>query len=225
MRSWMRRFAPGAFAILLCAQFAAAANLKSAVRAYNKAEESRKSGDNAAALKDYGVALKELTPLAKEGNPEAEALLGQMYLTGHGVLKDPGQANRLFKASAEQGNADAQFYLGAPSVLHHQNVTEGMEWLKLSAEQGNQDAQLLLGETYMQGISGAVTPDPVQADMWLRLAARNNLPFYQTQLLAAERQMAPNVIARGKALADAWQPKHGLRPATVASEPHTKPAH
>lgn len=212
MNSWVRWFALGAFAILLYAQLSTAADLKSGVRAYNKAEEARKNGDNAAALKGYGVALKELTPLAKQGDPEAEAVLGQMYLMGHGVLKDPDQAHDLFKASAEQGNADAQFYLAAPSVLHRQNVGEGMELLKLSAEQGNQDAQLLLGETYLQGIPGAVAPDPVEADMWLRLAAKENLPFYRTQLLAAERQMPPAAIARGKVLADAWKPKRGLRP-------------
>jgi len=43
--------------------------------------------------------------------------------------------------------------------------------------------------------------------MWLRLAARNNLEFYRTQLLAAEGQMTPDQVARGKAMAEAWKPK------------------
>jgi TPR repeat protein len=87
-----------------------------------------------------------------------------------------------------------------------------MMWMRLSAEQGNQDAQLLLGQTYLQGIPGAVRPDPIQADMWMRLAAKNSLQFYRVQLLAAERQMNAYQVAKGKALADAWKPKHDLRP-------------
>lgn len=200
------------FGALLCAQMASAASLQSGVRAYNKAEQARKSGDGAAALKLYGIAFQELSPLAKQGNAEAEALLGKMYLMGYGVLKDPGEAHRLFKAAGAQGNPTAQFFLGAPDVLRQQNVPEGMMWLKLSAEQGNRDAQLLLGKTYLQGIPGAVRPDPIQADFWLRLAARNNLPFYKDQLVAAERQMNAAQIAQGKELAESWKPKHGLRP-------------
>lgn len=233
MLLWLRPFALGTFAILLCAQFGSARaetpparrgeqtsvgrmDLKSAERSYNEAEQIRKKGNNAAAQKDYATAFKELAPLAKQGDPRAEVLLGKMYLMGYGAPKDPDQANKLFRAAAGQGNADAQFFLGAPSVLHHQNISDGMKWLKLSAEQGNQDAQLLLGHTYLQGVQGAVTRDPAQADKWLRLAARNNLPFYKLQLEGAERQMSAADIAKGKTLAAAWKPKHGLRPGEEA---------
>jgi hypothetical protein len=47
--------------------------------------------------------------------------------------------------------------------------------------------------------------------MWLRLAAKDNLEFYQKTLLAAEEQMTADQIAKGKALAAAWKPTHGLR--------------
>ena len=83
--------------------------------------------------------------------------------------------------------------------------------MRLSAEQGNQDAQLLLGQNYLQGLK-ELPRDPVQADMWLRLAAKNNLPFYGLQLQSAEGQMNADQVARGKALADAWKSQHGLRP-------------
>ena len=86
-----------------------------------------------------------------------------------------------------------------------------MNWLHLSAEQGNQDAQYLLGKTYSQGVQG-VPRDPVQAEMWLWLAAQNNLAFYQGELLSAERQMTMDQMAHGRALAVAWKPKTGLKP-------------
>ena len=79
----------------------------------------------------------------------------------------------------------------------------------LAADRGNQDAQLLLGQTYMEGLP-ELPRDPVQGGMWLRLAAKDNLPFYATQLAAAERVMSPEQRAQGKALAAAWQPQPGL---------------
>lgn len=208
MRSWLRRFWLCAFAILLCAGFCAAADLASAKLAYEQ--------------KDYATALKELMPLAKQGNADAQLILGKMYLKGQGVLKDADQAIKWFKASATQGNADAQFFLGSMYLLPQKDIGEGVKWLRLSAEQGNQDAQFLLGKAYMQGVK-ELPRDPVQGDMWLRLAAERNLEFYQNELLGAERQMTQDQIAKGKALAGAWKPKVGASPAAKAgSQPEQK---
>ena len=186
-----------AFAILLCAQSSPGADLKSAERAYKK--------------KDYATALKEFAPAAKQGNAEAELYLGKMYLLGQGVPKNQEEAVKWLKASGDQGNADAQFFLGTIYLLPHKDITQGLMWMRLSAEQGNQDAQLLLGQSYMQNLK-ELPRDPVQADMWLRLAAKNNLPFYELQVRGAEQQMRPAEIEKGKALAAAWKPKHDLRP-------------
>src|SRR5215470_1337024 len=161
--------------------------------------------------KDYATAFKEFAQPAEQGKADAQLHLGKMYMMGQGVLKDLDQAIKWLKASALQGNADAQFYLGSYYLLPHRDVAEGVKWLRLSAEQGNQDSQLLLGKAYLQGDKD-LPRDPVQAEMWLQLAAKNNLEFYQTELLNAEGQMSPAEIAKGKALAEAWKPKHGLRP-------------
>ena len=184
-------------AILLGAEFSAAATLQSAERAYKQ--------------KDYATAFRGFTALARRGNPEAEFYLGKMYMLGQGVLKEEPEAIRWFKASADQGNADAQFFLGSIYYLPHKDVPRGLMWLKLSAEQGNRDAELLLGQAYMQGLK-SLPRNPIQAEKWLRLAARDNLPFYKDQLLAAERQMNAVQIEAGRALAARWKPKHGLKP-------------
>ncbi|PYV93918.1 MAG: sel1 repeat family protein, partial [Acidobacteria bacterium] len=118
-----------AFMILLCPVLSVAADLESAKRAY--------------ADKDYAKALKEATPLAEQGNAEAQFLLGKMYWIGEGVLKDPERAIKLFKASGLQGNADAQFYVGSYYLLPLRDVLEGAKWLRVSAEQGSKDAQWL----------------------------------------------------------------------------------
>ena len=183
-------------AILLYAGRSAAADLVTAQRAYKQ--------------KDYATALMESTPLAEGGNPEAQLLLARMFLMGQGVSRDPDQAMKWFRASASQGNADAEFFMGSYYLLPRRDIPEGMKLLRLSAEQGNQDAQLLLGRTYADGLP-EVQHDPVQGEMWLRLAAKDNLPFYESQLAAAERGMSPEDIEKGKALAAAWKPKQGLK--------------
>jgi TPR repeat protein len=197
MGLWLRRAWFCAFVILLCAQPLFAADLKSAEGAYKR--------------KDYATAFREFAPAGKQGNAEAEAYLGRMYLLGQGVPVDRNEAIKWFKASGDQGNADAQFFLGCIYLLPRKDVPQGLMWMRLSAEQGNQDAQLLLGQTYMQGVK-ELPRDLVQADMWMRLAAKGNLPFYQLQLEGVDRQMSSADIEKAKVLAAAWRPKHGLRP-------------
>ncbi|HYL14828.1 MAG TPA: tetratricopeptide repeat protein [Terriglobales bacterium] len=199
MPSWPRRFSLCAFTLLLCSLLSAAGDLASAKRAYEE--------------EDYATAFKQLTPLAEQGNGDAQLILGKMYFMGRGVLKDQDQAMKWLKAAGTQGNADAQFFLGSIYMLPHKDIAEGVKWLRLSAEQGNQDAQLLLGKAYMEG---ELPRDPVQADMWLRLASKDNLPFYEAQLAAAEKQMSPDQIAKGKALAAVWKPK--TTPATTKNK-------
>src|SRR5258708_33660043 len=177
---------------LNCASLCAGTDIESGKRAYEQ--------------KDYATALKEFAPLAEQGNAAAQRFLGRMYMMGQGVLKDSDQAIKWFKASASQGNAEAQFFLSTMYLLPQKDIAEGVKWLRLSAEQGQQDAQLILGKAYLQGAK-ELPRDPVQAEMWLRLAAKGNLEFYQNGLLAAEAQMTTEHIAKGTALAEAWKPK------------------
>jgi len=206
MNCWLRHFSTFALTMLIGASLSAA-DIETAKRAYEQ--------------KDYATALKEFTPLADEGKAEAQCYLGKMYIMGQGVLKDPEQAIKWFKAAALQGNADAQFFLGSIYLLPQKDVPEGMRWMRLSAEQGNKDAQYLLGKAYIQGLK-EVARDPVQAEKWLRLAAKDNLEFYQSQLLAAEEQMTPEQIARGRAMAEGWKPKAAAGTANAAARKEQK---
>jgi TPR repeat protein len=199
MHSSLERFSLFVFTILLCAGLSAGADLESARRAYQQ--------------KDYGAAAKEFTVLAEQGSEDAQLTIGKMYMIGQGVKQDPDAAIKWFEAAAAQGSADAEFFLGAMYLLPQKDIGEGVKWLRLSAGHGMQDAQYLLGKTYLQGAK-EVPRDPVQADMWLRLAAKENKQFYQDELHAAERQMTPDQIAKAQALAAAWKPN----PASSATE-------
>ncbi len=58
----------------------------------------------------YSNALNEFIPLANEGNPEAQYILGSMYAQGKGVLQDYAQAHAWFNLAASQGHDKASLY-------------------------------------------------------------------------------------------------------------------
>lgn len=92
---------------------------------------------------DYATALQRWTPLAEEGDANAQFRLGFMYHKGKGVLKDYSIATKWYKLAAEQGDAQAQFYLG---VMYHmgagvlQDNLYAHMWLDIAASLGNENA-------------------------------------------------------------------------------------
>ena len=61
---------------------------------------------------DYEKAAKLYSPTAKDGNAEAQYILGMMYRAGRGVPHDYKEARKWYLLAAEQGHPLAQFYLG-----------------------------------------------------------------------------------------------------------------
>jgi len=167
-------------------------------------------GRHAYERNDYANAIKELAPLAQEGNIDAQVLLGKMYMLGQGVPNDADLALKWFRAASDQGDAEAEFFLGAMYLLPAKGIPQGLRWLRLSAEQGTTDAQLLLGMAYLKGSD--LPHDLVQADMWLRLAAAAGDMIATSQCERAERQMTANQIAKARALVAAWKPGSTGRP-------------
>lgn len=161
------------------------------------------TGKRAYEQKDFATAMKEFTPLAQQGNADAQLFLGKMHMSGQGVPKDADLAVKWFKAAADQGNAEGQFFLGAMYLLPAKDIPQGLRWLRLSAEQGMPDAQLLLGMAYLKGRDAP--HDLVEADMWLELAATQGDKFAPLQCEQAEKQMSPDQIAKARALAAAWK--------------------
>ena len=71
---------------------------------WNKGYAAYKSGD-------YATALREWTPLAKQGNAKSQGNLGLMYYNGDGVPQDDRTAEKWWRLAAEQGGAVAQYNL------------------------------------------------------------------------------------------------------------------
>ena len=70
-------------------------------------------GATAAKIGDYATALREWTPLAKQGNKEAQYFIGSMYHEGIGVTQNDKTAVKWYTLAAEQGHANAQTNLGS----------------------------------------------------------------------------------------------------------------
>ena len=103
---------------------------------FNKGLKAYNSGD-------YATALREWTPLAEQGEADAQYNLGQMYRNGRGVPQDDTAAMKWYRLAAEQGDAKAQFVLGAIYFLGQgvpRDDVYAHMWWNIAAATGNEDA-------------------------------------------------------------------------------------
>jgi TPR repeat protein len=170
--------------------------------------------DRALQKADYAKALKLARPLAEDGNPHAEAIVGTAYYRGRGVAQNDTEAASWFKRAAEQGDPVARFTLG---VMYGegrgvpQDFAEGARWYRLAAEQGDAQAQYNLGLAYARG--EGVTQNVVDAYMWFNLAAAH-FPANDPRRIAAVKnrdavanEMTSEQLAEAQKRAREWKPK------------------
>ena len=165
-------------------------------------------GANAYNAKNYSLALKEITPLAKAGQADAQHLLGLMYYMGRGVPRDYKEAMVWHRKAALQGKADAQYVLGAMYYTGNavpQDQKEAVTWFRKAAEQGHPDAQQTLGLMYRFHVAG-LPQDVVIAYMLWNLAATGGNANAIEQRAALSKQMTPEQIEEGQALSRRWHP-------------------
>ena len=114
-------------------------------------------GMNAYSSGDYETAAREFRALARQGDKEAQYLLGLLYEAGQGVEKDEQEAAFWLARSADQGFADAYFALGqmfASRKGERQDRMAAHHWFSLAKEYGHR-----LGEEEMQRNLRAMPPE------------------------------------------------------------------
>jgi TPR repeat protein len=57
---------------------------------------------------DYVPAIRLFRPLAEQGNPKAQSVIGQMYRKGEGVARSSAHAFMWFSFAAKRGDARAK---------------------------------------------------------------------------------------------------------------------
>lgn len=103
-------------------------------------------GVNAYERGDYTIALQELTPLAEQGNIEAQLLLAEMYFSGESVGQDYAESARWYQMAAEQGDALAQSLLG---IMYYgglgirQDYVMAYMWSNIAHANGSESGSLI----------------------------------------------------------------------------------
>jgi len=152
---------------------------------------------------DFETALRLWTPLAEQGDIEAQFNLGMLYADGKGVAQNYKTAVKLFMLSAEQGDADAQSNLG---VMYNngsgveQDYKTAVKWYMIAAEQGYSKAQYNLGVAYYNGTG--VAQDYVKAHMWFNIAAINGKADAIKNRDIVAMQMTPAQIEKAQEAAN-----------------------
>lgn len=95
--------------------------------------------------KDATAAVRDLKPLAEQGDPEAQFNLSSLYYQGLGVPQDYREAVRWMRKAAEQGYVFAQTTLGSlyAEGLHRvieKDLSQALMWFILAAGQGDIEA-------------------------------------------------------------------------------------
>jgi len=159
-------------------------------------------GFTAAQSGDYATALREWTPLAEQGDADAQYNLGLMYENRRGVPQDYKTAVKWYRLAAEQGYVNAQYNLGTMyrnGVGVSQDYKTAVKWYRLAAEQGDASAQNNLGAMY--GLGTGVINDYIYAHMWGNIAASNgNENGAKVRDLVA-KQMTPSQLEKAQDLA------------------------
>ena len=192
----MRWSLPSAVALVLAATAPAQADpLRDAQAAYDRGK--------------YAVALDLWQPLAEQGNPDAQAGLGSMYLGGYGITRNEAAAMAWFRKAAEQGQANGQFSL-ASLYYGRKEYSSAASWYRRAADQGNALAQIRLARMYAEG--PGLARDYVQAFKWFAIAMVRGSDSYARANATKGRddialKMTPAQVAEAERLARDWKPK------------------
>ena len=131
-------------------------------------------GLEAIRAEDYKTALREYGPLARQGYPQAQFVLGWMYSGGKGVLQNYAEALKWYRLAAGKGHPLAQYSVGLMYEKGEgvpEDNAEAVKWYHLAAKQGTVKAQESLALMYLLG--KGVRLSPVMAHMWANIAAAN----------------------------------------------------
>jgi hypothetical protein len=159
------------------------------------ATETRERGLEAFKAQKYSQAMRELEPIAREGNPEAAYAVGVMYEEGAGVLQNYSLAEEFLRSAAQNGHLEAKVRLAfhlAEKRKGADRAGEAADWFESAARQGHAVAQLNLALIYANGFSRP--QDRRLAHMWANLAAANGSKKANELRSSIEKQMGADDI-------------------------------
>ncbi|MGL6466582.1 tetratricopeptide repeat protein [Aeromonas hydrophila] len=121
----------------------------------------------------FDEATRIWSPLAEQGLPRAQALMGWSHEVGQGSEQDISRAITLYRQAAQAGDAFGQYRLGEVYLRGagvKRDLREAFHWMELAAKNGDVPAMLKVGVLHLMGVSGRV--DLPRAKEWLYQAAK-----------------------------------------------------
>ncbi len=135
-------------------------------------EEHRRARENVG----FAPELAQLTEAAGKGDAKAQNDLGDLYLHGRGVEKNPAEAVKWFQKAARARNAKALTTLGDCYLAGDgvgKDHEEAVRSYHIAAEQGHGDAQYALGSLHARGHGKEVPINYTKAFKWLEICRIN----------------------------------------------------
>ncbi|MGE4429776.1 MAG: SPOR domain-containing protein [Sphingobium sp.] len=157
-----------------------------------------KAGVDAWAQGDYAKAVGEWTPLAQQGDADAQFNLGQAYKLGRGVPVNIDLAIDYYRKAAAQGHARAEDNYGLMLFQQNRRI-EAMPYIERSAQRGEPRAQYLMGVALFNG--DLTAKDWPRAYAMMTRAASTDLPQATTSLARMNQFIPEDQRQQGTALA------------------------
>ncbi|WP_324040552.1 tetratricopeptide repeat protein [Aeromonas caviae] len=143
----------------------------------------------------FDEATRIWSPLADQGQPRAQALMGWSHEVGQGSEQDMDRAIRLYRQAAQAGDAVGQYRLGEVYLRGagvKRDLHEAFRWMELAARNGDVPAMLKVGILHLMGVNGRV--ELAEAKQWLYQASQKGnkmaLQVLQEMALAEEGRSA-----------------------------------
>ncbi len=157
------------------------------------------------------------TRLARDGDTEAQFVLGLLHSDGAGVPLSHEKAFYWYHQAAQRGHIDAQYnlahmYLNGTGV--EKNLDRTVYWWRKAAEAGHLRAQYNLGFAYFRGIG--VKQDYQQSLVWIRRAAGRNDARAISLLQKLESDTAPSANNLPQDIAGSPEATGGTQPGSDA---------
>ena len=103
---------------------------------------------------DEAELLQAVRRLGHEGNASAMALLGKLYATGSGVVRDDAEAMTWYRKGAATGHLAAMTAVGSMALEGRgtsRDPQEAIYWLRAAADKGHAEAQYRLARVLVEG--------------------------------------------------------------------------
>ena len=134
--------------------------------------------------KDGKIALSSYEISAKNGNPQAQNVLGYFYIKGENVTKDEKKAFEYFKQSALSGNSSAQANLGKMYISGtgiEKNYEQAFYWFKKASDQDSQTAPFYIALMFENGLG--LQKSLEQAEKWYQISLNRGYQPAKEKLL------------------------------------------